>query len=477
MCLIEEEQENLKVLGNCFFLELDDKAIPFSKCLLTCNHILRGIEVGKLIHLEYQSKIKIIKITSNRRAYTNKELDYTLIEIKPEDEIKQFFKINSKLNFELLHQEIFVLQYDKDRELGFSSGKILSIKKDIILHSCPTQPGSAGSPLILRSDELCVIGFHLGKYRNEKFNVANLITSIINDIKDKISTLILTDYREKYKNLEIIGNGTFGIVYKGKIDNNNLRALKVIDKFVMKERLKMNYNKEDIEEEFKKEIEDKLKIEVKLMKICMKDNINSIQFYEFYDIEKEYAIVMELCDDNLHNLLNKKERGFNCEEIIDIIKQLNNTFKIMSNNCIVHRDLKLENILVKYIDNKKSKFIVKLSDYGISRKMLSMSKKCSTYAGTIITMAPEILAGEEYDNKCDLWSLGVIIYQLFFKEYPYDDLTEVAIYNKIKKLGQSIIKKTKNEKLDNLIRKLLVENPLNRYGWEEYFNDPIFKDN
>ena len=186
---------------------------------------------------------------------------------------------------------------------------------------------------------------------------------------------------------------------------------------------------------------------------------------------------MELCDDNLHNILNKKERGFNCEEIIDIIKQLNNTFKIMSNNCIVHRDLKLENILVKYIDNKKSKFIVKLSDYGISRKMLSMSKKCSTYAGTIITMAPEILAGEEYDNKCDLWSLGVIIYQLFFKEYPYDGLTEVAIYNKIKKLGQRVIKKTKNEKLDNLIRKLLVENPLNRYGWEEYFNDPIFKDN
>ena len=216
---------------------------------------MRGIEVGKFIHLEYQSKIKIIKITSNRRAYTNKELDYTLIEIKPEDEIKLFFKINSKSNFELLHQEIFVLQYDKDRELGFSSGKILSIKKDKILHYCPTQPGSAGSPLILRSDELCVIGFHLGKYRNEKFNVANLITSIINDVKDKISTLILTDYREKYKNLEIIGNGTFGIVYKGKIDNENLRALKVIDKFVMKERLKMNYNKEDIEEEFKKEIE------------------------------------------------------------------------------------------------------------------------------------------------------------------------------------------------------------------------------
>ena len=92
-------------------------------------------------------------------------------------------------------------------------------------------------------------------------------------------------------------------------------------------------------------------------------------------------------------------------------------------------------------------------------------------------MAPEMLAGEEYDIKCDLWSLGIIIYQLFFKKYPYDSLTEAAIYNKIKKLGQSVIKKTGNEKLDNLIKKLLVEDPRERLSWEDYFNEPIFRDN
>ena len=110
------------------------------------------------------------------------------------------------------------------------------------------------------------------------------------------------------------------------------------------------------------------------MRICMKDNINSIKFYEFYDIEKEYAIVMELCDDNLQNILNRRNTGFNKDEIYDILTQLNNTFKIMSKNIIIHRDLKLENILVKYLDNDKSKFIVKLTDYGVSRKMMSLSK-------------------------------------------------------------------------------------------------------
>ena len=204
----------------------------------------------------------------------------------------------------------------------------------------------------------------------------------------------------------------------------------------------------------------------------MKDNINSVEFYECYNTKKEYAIVMELCDDNLQNILNKKNTGFKNDEFIDIIKKLNNTFKIMSVNKIIHRNLKLENILVKYTDKNKSKYIVKLA----GRTIFSLSQKCSTYSGTIFTMAPEILAGEEYDSKCDLWSLGIIIYQLLFKKYPYEASTEVAIYNQIKKLGQSILKKTGNEKIDNLLKKLLVENPQKRLNWEEYFKEPIFGD-
>ena len=97
----------------------------------------------------------------------------------------------------------------------------------------------------------------------------------------------------------------------------------------MRNRLRNNYNKDDIEEEFKKYIEDKIKNEIEIMRICMKNNKNSVQFHELYDIENEYAIVMELCDGNLHNILNKRNSGFNRDEILDIMKQLNNTFKII----------------------------------------------------------------------------------------------------------------------------------------------------
>ena len=441
-------------------------------------------EIGKEIKIVYQNKEKVLEITKKRKYFINKRLGYALIEILPEDGIKNFFRIIDKKFFDNYKElDFFLLQYYEGKEIGFSNGEVVGIEDvdNIILHNCPRVNGSGGAPLILRVNQSQVIGMHFGilnnRRNNRAINYASSIISIINDIKNKSTIFKDIDYKEKYKNLEKIGKGNFGEVYKSNIGKENCRALKIIDKNEMKERLRINFNKYDIEEEFKLYIEDKLNTEIEIMRICMKDNINSVQFYECYDTENEYAIVMELCDDNLHNLLIKKPTGFNCNEVLDIIKQLNNTFKIMSEKLIVHRDLKLENILIKYIDKKKSKFIVKLTDYGVSRKILSLSKKCSTHTGTILTMAPEILAGEEYDSKCDLWSLGVIIYQLFFKKYPYDALTEVAIYNKIKNLGQSILEKTGNEKFDNLIKKLLVENPLNRLSWEDYFNDPLFQNN
>ena len=93
------------------------------------------------------------------------------------------------------------------------------------------------------------------------------------------------------------------------------------------------------------------------MKICSKNNTNnnSIKFYECYDTDKNFIIVMELCDTSLQSLLNKRKNGFTSGEIRDILKQLNNTFKIMEENEIVHRDLKLDNILIKFKDNKKKK--------------------------------------------------------------------------------------------------------------------------
>ena len=272
----------------------------------------------------------------------------------------------------------------------------------------------------------------------------------------------------------MIAKGGFGKVHKAKIKKTDeIRAIKFIDKKDIKENLSKLLNSNDIEEEFK-DFQIKLLNEIDYMKICSKNNTNnnSIKYYEFYNTNENLIIVMELCDTSLQQLLNDRKDGFNEGEIRDILNQLNNTFKIMKDNKIIHRDLKLANILIKYEDNNKQKFIVKLTDYGISKQLTSISK-CFTHTGTLLTMAPEILNEEEYNSKCDLWSLGVIIYQLFFKEYPFNGNTETALLKKINN-GQKFLRKTNDSKLDDLIRKLLIKDPIERYTWEQYLTDEFF---
>jgi len=91
-------------------------------------------------------------------------------------------------------------------------------------------------------------------------------------------------------------------------------------------------------------------------------------------------------------------------------------------------------------------------------------------------MAPEILEGNNnYNEECYLWSLGVIIYILSFKKYPYDSQTGQGILNLIENNWQKILKESKNEELNDLIHKLLEKDPIKRMNWNEYFNHSFFK--
>jgi len=283
-------------------------------------------------------------------------------------------------------------------------------------------------------------------------------------------------FEEYYEIIKVIGMGGYGCVYKGRDKKTKeLRAIKVMDKEKIEENLSSQYETEEIKEQLKLCI-DGFKEEFEIMKICSNNNNNSVKCYEYFNNENNFAIIMELCDQNLLQLLNKrlkeKEKGFNIEEIHDIMMQLNNTFKIMKENNIIHRDLKLENILIKYID--KQKFIIKLSDYGCSKRVISLSRNCNTYSGTLLYISPEILKGKEYNYKCDLWSIGVIIYRLIYGKSPYLGDKEISLINKIDKLGNEIIK-IENEELNNLVKRLLEKDPRQRINWDEYFKHPFFE--
>jgi len=287
---------------------------------------------------------------------------------------------------------------------------------------------------------------------------------------------IKQSYKEYYEPIEIIGTGGFGCVYKGRNkETKELRAIKVIDLDKIEENLSSQYEREEIEEQLKLCIEG-FKEEFEIMKICSNNNNNSVKCYEYFNNENNFVIIMELCDKNLLQLLNKRikeeGKGFNIEEIYDIMIQLNNTFKKMKENNIIHRDLKLENILIKYIDKKK--YIIKLTDYECSKRLISLSRNCNAYSGELLYMSPEILKGKEYNYKCDLWSIGIIIYRLIYNKLPYLGDKDIALINKIDKLGNKLIK-IENEVLNDLVKRLLEKDSEKRISWEEYFKHPFFE--
>ena len=164
MCKITYETLDKKQgKASGFFCELDN--FPIKYALFTNNHVLNesSIELGKKIYFEYLEKSssnlynikeKKLKITENRKVFTNKELDYTCIELLESDGIYDFFEIEPDLfkygDKFLVNNDIFVLQYPNfNTDLSFSYGKILSIENNEIIHSSSTEGGSSGSPIII----------------------------------------------------------------------------------------------------------------------------------------------------------------------------------------------------------------------------------------------------------------------------------------------------------------------------------------
>lgn len=253
-----------------------------------------------------------------------------------------------------------------------------------------------------------------------------------------------------------IGSGSFGDVFAGHLRSTGEKiAVKRVKKKVL-----YQYGDYLIKAFWK---------EINSMKVCNCEN--SVRLIQNLETQNNFNIVMELCDTDLLCHLNLCAVPFSVDEVRDTFIQLNNVFKIMYKNKIVHRDLKLGNILLKYTDKAHKKFIPKLSDYGFS-KDLNDSAFTATHLGTPATMAPEIMMNQQYNEKSDLWSIGAMMYQLHFKEIPYPGFSEPQILRKIQ--SNYPRKQPNDQNFRDLLNKLFVVDPYKRISWEEYFNHPFF---
>lgn len=247
-----------------------------------------------------------------------------------------------------------------------------------------------------------------------------------------------------------IGKGAFGEVRKAlHLESGDLRAVKIV------------YKQECSVEEQRKILK-----EVEVLRNLSHPNI--IKIYEFFEDVKFMYIVMELANNG--ELFDKIQcvQKFSERKAAEIFQQLLIGVNYLHKHNIVHRDLKPENIL---FDGE----IVKIVDFGTS-KSFKPNEKMKNCHGTPYYIAPEVL-NESYNEKCDVWSCGVILYILLSGIPPFNGCNDDEILAAVNR-GKYTLDIPELRPLSNavktLIRKMLKFNPRERISIEEALNDEWF---
>eukprot|EP00927_Polykrikos_kofoidii_P043652 TRINITY_DN37722_c0_g1_i1.p1 TRINITY_DN37722_c0_g1~~TRINITY_DN37722_c0_g1_i1.p1 ORF type:complete len:662 (-),score=116.03 TRINITY_DN37722_c0_g1_i1:39-1958(-) len=142
---------------------------------------------------------------------------------------------------------------------------------------------------------------------------------------------------------------------------------------------------------------------------------------------------------------------------------------------VVHRDLKPANFVYA---NEEPNAPLKLIDFGLSTIMLDGVDRVKGFAGTLHYMAPEVFFSEDYDESCDLWSIGVIAFTLVYGFFPFDGTTESSVVKNLEQaeidwtVPQGRSPGTASKEADNFILALLVREPSQRPTAEEAMQHP-----
>lgn len=184
-----------------------------------------------------------------------------------------------------------------------------------------------------------------------------------------------------------------------------------------------------------KQIQNYEKFMLEINILSKMDHPNIIKLYEVYEDKRYVYLVMEECTGGelFDKIIDKLQNDtiFTEREAAKIFKQLISAIAYCHKESICHRDLKPENLLLV---NKNDDSPVKIIDFGLSNIFKDKSGsdiKMTTKVGTAYYVSPEVLSGN-YDEKCDIWSSGVILYILLCGDPPFNGPNDNEIYRKIK---------------------------------------------
>ena len=231
---------------------------------------------------------------------------------------------------------------------------------------------------------------------------------------------------DKYIRGRKIGSGSYGTVYEAKnLVFNNIVAMKVIAKHDGMDNLS-------------------IKNEIDILKKLSHPNI--VRIYEFYESENNFYLINELCNGGeLFNFINKST--LNEQQLSVLFYQVFSGLCYLHENNILHRDIKPENILIsskeKDLLTDEEYFWIQIIDFGTA-KIFEGNKNLKRIVGSSYYIAPEVLK-HDYNEKCDTWSVGVILYMFLAGKAPFDGSSNEEIINSIKT-------KTLDLENENLVR-------------------------
>lgn len=238
-----------------------------------------------------------------------------------------------------------------------------------------------------------------------------------------------------------IGKGSYSVVYRGR--NMTTHKDVAIKKIYYQQNKKQNIERE-----------------IKIMKKLNHKHI--IKLYDYIYQNDYIYIIMEYSDmGDLAHFLNGKPLKEKYAQ--KYLRQIAEAVEYLLDKNILHRDIKPHNILLTHDGN------LKLSDFGFA-KIFKNDEMTKTICGSPIYMAPEIIKNNKYNNKTDLWSIGVILYEMLVGKPPYKAKTHIQLLHKIDNRPIYFPKNIKiSEKCKNLIQQLLQKNPENRISWNDFF--------
>ena len=243
-----------------------------------------------------------------------------------------------------------------------------------------------------------------------------------------------------------LGKGAFGEVWKVTHENSKkVYCIKMM-------------TKRDI---FEQKLINQINKEIGIMY-----NINhpySVKLYNHFEDNEKLYLIMELASNgNLYNFIqNNKNQKIKTKEMLKkIIIQVIEIIKYLHSLDIIYRDIKPENILLDKDYN------VKLCDYGWA-SYLSKGQFCSAYCGTPEYVSPEVIKKYPYNEKVDIWGIGVLIFELVFGYPPFTSNFNEDRFNNIKEGKINWPKDLNDMELKDLIEKILKVNPKDRISLDE----------